>query len=350
MKTFDKHKNLAYSNVAIAPSPNTSGTSLVVTGGDGSKFPAVPFNATLWPTGVQPVITNAEIVRVTNIVTDTFTIIRAQEGTTAQPIVPGFQIAAGITAKTIDDIESAFGDMQTDGWNPLDITLTFVSADSQISVVTVPTDLTAKYKKSMKFKMTNGGTVKYFKLAIDPTYSSGTGLTTFTFCGGGTDSYYELAASAITLVYYSVSDCPLGWNTDEDYWTIYVNVTSDTKQASPSQNTWYNHTNIVKPIGLYKFMYNASLGGYLGGGGSMNTSITLSTANNSQSNILNTENVNTGVLNVSQYGAVFCSDKLTETAKTTYYLNFLTKSNAAGEVGIFGSSGRTTVIKLIPRF
>jgi hypothetical protein len=104
----DAHKNFAYSTIATAPSPAASGTSLVVAAGQGTLFPAVPFNATIWPTGTQPTSANAEIVRVTNISTDTFTITRTQEGTAARTIVVGDQIAAAITAKTLTDIESNY--------------------------------------------------------------------------------------------------------------------------------------------------------------------------------------------------------------------------------------------------
>lgn len=109
MAAFDGHKNLSYSTVATAPSPAASGTSLVVSAGDGAKFPAVPFNATIWPTNTQPTTSNAEIVRVTNISTDTFTITRAQESSAARTVVIGDQIAATVTAKTITDIETGLG-------------------------------------------------------------------------------------------------------------------------------------------------------------------------------------------------------------------------------------------------
>jgi hypothetical protein len=102
----DLHKNFAYSNVATAPSPATSGTSLVVTAAQGALFPAVPFNVTVWPASVQPLSTNAEIVTVTAIATDTLTIVRAREGTTARAIIVGDQIAATITAKTLTDCET----------------------------------------------------------------------------------------------------------------------------------------------------------------------------------------------------------------------------------------------------
>lgn len=103
---MDAHKNLAVSTVATAPSPASSGTSLVVASGHGTRFPSVPFNATIWPTASQPDPSNAEIVRVTAISTDTLTITRAQEGTSARTVVVGDQIAATITNRTLTDIET----------------------------------------------------------------------------------------------------------------------------------------------------------------------------------------------------------------------------------------------------
>lgn len=102
----DAHKNFAYTTIATAPSPATTGTSLVVAAGTGKLFPTAPFNAICWPAEVQPLSTNAEIVRVTAVATDTFTIARKQESTTAQTITAGFQIDAGITVKTLTDAEN----------------------------------------------------------------------------------------------------------------------------------------------------------------------------------------------------------------------------------------------------
>lgn len=102
----DAHKNFAYSTVATAPSPATTGTSLVVAAGEGALFPAPPFNVTIWPVSTQPLSTNAEIVRVTGIATDTLTITREQEATTARTVVVGDQIAATITAKSLTDVEA----------------------------------------------------------------------------------------------------------------------------------------------------------------------------------------------------------------------------------------------------
>jgi hypothetical protein len=117
---FDDHSNLAYSNVANAP--GTAGTSLVVTTGQGARFPTPPFNATVWPSGALPLNTGvagttAEIVRVTSVTGDTFTISRSSEsigsGSTAANIASGHQFAATITEKAINDLEAAINLLST---------------------------------------------------------------------------------------------------------------------------------------------------------------------------------------------------------------------------------------------
>lgn len=100
------HKNFAISTLASPPS-GTGGTSLTVGSGHGALFPTVPFNVTVWPAGVQPTSSNAEIMRVTNKATDVFTVTRAQEGTSARTFSANDQIAATITARVLEDAESA---------------------------------------------------------------------------------------------------------------------------------------------------------------------------------------------------------------------------------------------------
>lgn len=107
MATFDAHSNLAYATVAVAPAPASSGTSLTVANGLGSLFPTAPFNCTVYPSGSSPLASTAEIIRVTNVVGDVFTIVRAQEGTTARAIATGWQIANTATKLVFTDIENA---------------------------------------------------------------------------------------------------------------------------------------------------------------------------------------------------------------------------------------------------
>lgn len=103
--SWDQHSNFGYSTVASAPSPATTATSLTVA--DASVFPAAPFNCTVWPAGVNPLSSNAEIVRVTVVAGNVFTIVRAQEGTTAQSIADGWQIANTTSVKVFTDIENS---------------------------------------------------------------------------------------------------------------------------------------------------------------------------------------------------------------------------------------------------
>jgi len=124
---MDALKNFAYSTVATPPSPATSGTSLVVASGQGALFPAAPFDATIWPAGVQPLSTNAEIVRVTAVATDTFTITRAQYGTTAQSITAGYQIAQTIDANLLNQLASLSGATFTGQVSVPDIQITGIT-------------------------------------------------------------------------------------------------------------------------------------------------------------------------------------------------------------------------------
>lgn len=102
----DARANLAYSAVQTAPSPAASGTSLTVTTGHGTRFPATPFNLVICATGEVPTPANAEIVRVTNITGDVFTITRAQEGSSARTVVVGDAVWFTATKKTFDDLDT----------------------------------------------------------------------------------------------------------------------------------------------------------------------------------------------------------------------------------------------------
>ena len=93
------HKNLANSLVATPPSPQLSGTSLVVTSGEGSRFPTVPFWATLWLSTEFPTLDNSEIVRVTGRSSDTLTVERAKGGTTAKAITTAYRLANTVMAE-----------------------------------------------------------------------------------------------------------------------------------------------------------------------------------------------------------------------------------------------------------
>ena len=100
-KTFLTKKNNAKST--ITDNPLTSGATTVnVQSGDGAKFPAAPFHATLYVS--DPSV--GEIVKVTTKSTDAFTIERAKENTTAQEWAQNTRIELLVTAKLFDDFQT----------------------------------------------------------------------------------------------------------------------------------------------------------------------------------------------------------------------------------------------------
>lgn len=92
---------------------DASATSIVLGPGHGARFPTVPFNAIYYNATDYPDPTddpNKEVVRVTAISTDTLTITRAQEGTSASTkntASKTYQLVAGPTAKLVDDVVGA---------------------------------------------------------------------------------------------------------------------------------------------------------------------------------------------------------------------------------------------------
>ncbi len=185
---FDPHKNFAYSVVATAPSPATSGTSLDLQTGDGTLFPQPStdgsFNLTIWPAGASPLETTAEIVRCTARTSDTLTITRAQEGTIARTVVVGDQIALTITAKVITDIETETS-----------------SPDPTVVVVAAPTGVAATDNAAIAAAITACPTGGVVQLQAG-TYAI-TGLTiakTLTFRGhGGADALWANFGTLLTL-------------------------------------------------------------------------------------------------------------------------------------------------------
>lgn len=115
--SLDAFKNFALGTLSAGIA--SGATSLAMTAGQGTRFPAVPFNAMLWNSTdfTSPdQDTAVEIVRVTAISTDTFTITRAQEGTADVNHNTGgktYALCAGVTALTANKLVDKSGDVMT---------------------------------------------------------------------------------------------------------------------------------------------------------------------------------------------------------------------------------------------
>ena len=99
-------KNFVITTVATAPDPAGSGDSLVVASGMGQLF-ADEENAIVFPAGEQPDSTNAEILFIADISTDTLTFTRGVEGTGPRDILVGDIIMQGITAGDWNDLKDS---------------------------------------------------------------------------------------------------------------------------------------------------------------------------------------------------------------------------------------------------
>lgn len=113
--TFDPHSNFAYSTVQAGSSiigSTGSPKTIVLNSGDGVAFPdnggiLGDYNVIVWPANQRPLLSNAEIIRVSQSADTLTTVARAQEGTTAlSTIAAGYQVMAGVTAKFATDIET----------------------------------------------------------------------------------------------------------------------------------------------------------------------------------------------------------------------------------------------------
>lgn len=198
--SFDAHANFAQSSVSTPPSPALSGTSLHVLPTTGSQFPATPFNASAWPNGSVPSDYNTEIVRVTNITGDVLTIVRAQEGTTAQPIDTTYVVGASVTVKTLTDIESAVA-TATAGVTSLGAAIGYLEEfiASSSGPVVVANSSAQTTLSSISIPGGTAGAGQTYKYNVFGTFST-TGTPTLTFYAmfGGTAGTQLVATPAIT--------------------------------------------------------------------------------------------------------------------------------------------------------
>jgi hypothetical protein len=118
----------------------------------------------------------------------------------------------------------------SDGWIPLPTTLAFSSADGHTFVATTSADLRSFIGAGDKIRLVQSGVPAYFFVTA---IAAGT-ITLY----GGTD--YVLAASAVSLPYFSKARSPIGFTLNPDKWTEVLKDSVDRSQAAAVAGTWYN--------------------------------------------------------------------------------------------------------------
>lgn len=166
---------------------------------------------------------------------------------------------------------------------------------------------------------------------------------------GGTD--YELTADDIKDVIYSMHKAPYGFPVNPGKWTVLVQKEATTSQSTPTQNTWYNHTSIDIPLGIWDVNFQAYVFLRADTAGSQATYVqtTLSTANNTESSTSHTtasggahdtaSGNDVAVLGMQHHFIPF----FTLTTKRTYYLNFRATSNTGDLLQILGATLPTKI-------
>ena len=206
--------------------------------------------------------------------------------------------------------------MATDGWTAASGTWSYAGAADPTYTATVNADLSGVLSAGMRIRLgqTTGGT-KYFIITAVSYSAPNTTVTLY----GGTD--YDLEDEAISDPYYAVVKAPYGFPLDPLKWTASTTDTTLRSQATPTRNTWYNlgGLSIAIPIGVWDVSYQVNVqltdaspldwGGY----------VTLSTANNSESDAEFT-GVSRGNSTLV-HAQVYRAKHLSLAAATTYYLN-----------------------------
>jgi len=366
---LDPVRNFAI--VTLSSGYNDVATSVVLVGGDGAKLPAPStdgsFNMVWWNAtdyanpSDDP---NKEIVRVTARSTDTLTITRAQEGTSAttkNTAGKTYKMILAYTKEQRDKFETwALNEhnpdgthklaaitsaMQTwDGWVALGA-CTYETADAPTFQFSIASDVTGLLAPGMRIKLTQT-TAKYFIVTAVGAFTGGKTIITVY---GGTD--YTLANAAITTPYFSALKAPLGFPLNPLKWTVEA-VTAGGIQVSPAASTWYNKGgSLVVPIGAWKLSYAATIFAYgqvVTGNSQITAYSTLSKSASTEDDSSFTCNID-GVCYMAAFGQLLRSAVSAEKAvllasKTTYYANCLVVQSSTQQVGL---SPTSTIIRAI---
>lgn len=229
------------------------------------------------------------------------------------------------------------------GWVEAGETWDYEGADDPTYTFTVDGDKEGKYTPGMRVKLSQvtGGTKYFIITAVEYNDYDATTITIY----GGTD--YDLDNEAISNPYYSVCKAPLAFPLDPDKWTEETTSASDVSQATPTANTWYNlgTLSLTIPIGCWKVSYKVNMQTSDSAASAWTMFVTLSTANNTQSDAeLTASQLIGNALNLRT--PVYVEKNLNLSAKAAYYLNAKTSSSGLDVMYFVGTQG-TTIIRAV---
>jgi len=394
--TFYLKANNATSRVADVGGidGSTDPVTFNVTTGEGSKFPASNFLISI----------DNEILLCSSRTGDALTCSRNEEGTTIATHSQNSTVEHRITKGTLEQYESIFketsetseadkvllkeitpatdptsgyralyfksdgklykrdsdgnevevGGSESSGWIPYSaVTPTRASADDPTYVLTFAgVDLTSTLSLGMKVKLTQNSATVY-GIITKIAFSTDTTLTLY--CGTDYD-VLDTATYAISNFNYSSQRAPFGFPLDPTKWTQVSSLSGASRlQANPSSGVWYNLGGSLDiPIGVWNVNYECS--GFSRENGSNTTAemwVTLSTANNSQSDVDWSSSIFTRVgasdIVIGHNFYKMSDTPMVLTAKTTYYLNTKVSQANVDSLGLTDINTNTTkaIIKAV---
>lgn len=220
-------------------------------------------------------------------------------------------------------VDNEISGISSNGWTSYSAVVPTRASDDDptFELAFAGVDLTSTITAGMKIKWTQNSTVRY-GIVTKMAFSTNTTMTVF----GGTDYNVEdTGTHTISAFNYSTHKAPVGFPLSPSKWTLSVISAGTGSQGSPTQNVWYNLGGSgAIHIGAWTVYFRGKPGVDKGTASATYAHMTLSTANNSQSDSTNT--LKTESYDAQKYIATTLSWTKTfdVTSKTTYYANALT--------------------------
>lgn len=261
------------------------------------------------------------------------------------------RIAAGaisISNSSIDDLRQIAYAADGGGWCPLSAawdTWQYSTWDNtnKLATITVPDSSVFTLGQKVRYWQTTGG----WKYGFIVRLPSGTSIQVYQ----GHSNGYTLNNERIYLPAYSRDHAPDGFPRNPAIWTVQLKDTADRTQSSPINGTWYNlgSLSIGVPVGIWKLGYEVVVS-YSRTGQTARSSVTLSTANNSESDSEFTGAGSYSLGSAQTQNLIYTVKKkkvVSVTSNTTYYLNARNMQSAADEIAFYGATMSPTMIRAV---
>lgn len=207
MTTTTQFSNNASSTLLNAISAAT--TSVTLASGTGSLYPVLSTGQIFYATFIKAATLTSEIVKVTSTSGDTFTVVRAQGGTTALTFSAGDRVELRVTAASAANWESKFEDYATGTWVPVDasgaVTVSYTSARyTKLGKLVTVTCLGLTYPTTISAVAASINGLPYV-CGAEP----GTGVN---FCSSTNGTFIKTVPSASTISFFPAGSLTLATN------------------------------------------------------------------------------------------------------------------------------------------